>query len=355
MNPTATRRSRIGIYRLASLPLPILLIVLIGVQGVSWQGLAVISLPLALTAQFIAMSAWYMCRTAPLRRSSVVNLIFRHAVAAFILSALWTSLASATAIALSRIDYFRGFSGQFAPHTPTIFWTGAVFYLMAVAFHYVLLAHEASQEAEERALQTAMLARDAELRALRAQINPHFLYNSLNSISALTSIDPAKAREMCVLLADFLRMTLGLSANVSIALEGEIELLERYLAIEKIRFGARLAVETEIEPQARKCLLPPLLLQPLVENAVVHGIANRPEGGTVRLAARCNNGHLSIAIDNSFDPEAGAGKRAGVGLKNVRERLEARFGKEASAQTTREGGRFCVSLLMPAVMAADKT
>src|SRR5262249_40432912 len=149
--------------------------------------------------------------------------------------------------------------------------------------HYLLLAFEFARQAERRQLQLEVLSRDAELRALRAQLDPHFLYNSLNSISALTAVDPAGARRMCVLLADFLRGTLAMSTRDRIPLEDELALTDRFLNIEQVRFGARLQVERQVDDAAARCRVPPLFLQPLVENAVTHGIAGLIDGGVIRL------------------------------------------------------------------------
>ena len=189
---------------------------------------------------------------------------------------------------------------------------------------------------------------DAELKVLKAQKNPHFLFNSLNSISALTSIDPARAREMCLLLADFLRMTLRLGEKVQIPLEQEMELLEKFLAIEKVRFASRLTMEVSVEEEAKRCLVPALLLQPLVENAVTHGIAKLTDGGTVKLHAANHGNQLTITVENSMDPDAPADRKGGMGLKNVRARLEARYGKEATVRATAEEETFRVNISLPA-------
>jgi len=123
-------------------------------------------------------------------------------------------------------------------YLPLLWVAGVLLYVLSVTFHYVLLAEEASREAQERALEARILARDAELKALRAQVNPHFLFNCLHSISALTSVDAGKAREMCILLADFLRTTLRVGGQETITVEEELTLIRGYLAIEKVRFGA---------------------------------------------------------------------------------------------------------------------
>jgi len=222
-----------------------------------------------------------------------------------------------------------------------------LFYLLSVNFYYVLLAEQASQEAEACVMQASILAREAELKALKAQVNPHFLFNSLNSISALTSSDAPRAREMCVLLGDFLRRTLGLGEKSAIPLEEELSLVRAFLAVEKIRFGARIQMEENVESAAMDVQIPPLLLQPLVENAVAHGIANLVEGGWIRLDARCNEGTLSITVENNFDPEAPPRRRGGVGLANVRQRLVARYGDKASFAVSSQAGRFHISIAVP--------
>src|SRR6266849_4502075 len=120
------------------------------------------------------------------------------------------------------------------------------------------------------------------------------------------------------------------------------------MAIEKVRFGNRLRMQETIQVDSKSCLLPPLLLQPLVENAVKHGIASLPEGGEIRLAAERQNGRLAIVVENSWDPEAPPRRSGGLGLKNVQQRLEARYGKEASLRVNTEGELFQVTLSIPA-------
>jgi LytS/YehU family sensor histidine kinase len=196
-----------------------------------------------------------------------------------------------------------------------------------------------------------VLARDAELRALRAQINPHFLFNSLNSISALTSIDGARAREMCLLLADFLRLTLGMGEKTVIPFLEELDLLEKFMAIEKVRFGERLRMEEKIAEEAKHCMIPALLLQPLLENAVSHGIASMENGGLIRLEASVREGRLAILVENDRDEEAPSRKRNGVGLRNVRSRLEARHGAEATFRAEADEDKFRVTMSLPAEFA----
>ncbi len=303
---------------------------------------------LAGVAQVSASAAAFSCRTAPLARTPAWRVLLIHTTAAVVLTLLWVKIGGVIAREMEAVSGWSGTYKEYHQKANLLYGAGEFYYLLSVAVQYALIAQRASKAAEENALESNVRAREAELSALKAQINPHFLYNSLNSISALTSIDPARAREMCVSLADFLRLTLGMGEKAVIPLREEMSLLERYCAIEKVRFGDRLSVKEEIQEEAKECLLPPLLLQPLFENAVVHGIAQMPEGGWIRLRAARNGDRMSLTVENSWDPEAGSSRKNGVGLKNVQRRLEARYGNEAQLQASAEDEVFRVHLSFPA-------
>jgi two-component system, LytTR family, sensor histidine kinase AlgZ len=355
MNPFLTR-GRFGLYLLAWIPLAGILVYLLAAGGrLRWIESAALVLPLCIVYAFICLSAWYSVKSTSLDASSLSRLSLTHILAAAFISFLWVQLARLLAYSLSNASLFPNLSEHLSPQLPILFGAGFLFYLLTVSFHYVILSLETSREAQTRAMQTSVLARDAELKALKAQVNPHFLFNSLNSISALTSVDPARAREMCILLAEFLRMTLGLGEKTNVPLDEELSLLERFLAIEKVRFGVRLKMEEDIHEECRKLLVPALLLQPLVENAVVHGIANLTEGGTVKLQSRCQNGTLFIVVENSFDPEATTTRRNGMGIANVRRRLEARYGALAGVRVISEADLFRVELTLPAETSESAT
>ena len=349
MHPLLTRPARLGLYLLAWAPLAGLSIyVLVSRGGLGWVEATTLVVPVFLLYAFMCLSAWYPCRGTPLGKVGFIRLVLTHLIAAALLSFLWIQGASALAYGVLKLEKFQDLDHRFGPQIPAVFTVGILLYLLSVAFHYVLLSFEESQQAEARTNEARVLARDAELKALKAQVNPHFLFNSLNSISALTTADPEKAREMCILLADFLRMTLGLGAKSSIPLAEELTLLRCYLAIEKVRFGSRLTVVEAVQEEAKSALVPPLLLQPLVENAITHGIAHLPEGGAIRIGANSTDGLLSILIENSFDSEAPPVRRGGMGLQNVRQRLEARYGNEASLNVSAKDGRFDARLTLPA-------
>lgn len=175
------------------------------------------------------------------------------------------------------------------------------------------------------------LAARSELKALKAQINPHFLFNALNSISALISADPEAAQSTLERLAGIFRGTLLASERESVALESELALVDAYLDVERARFGRRLTVERSVSDEALTVPVPPLILQPIVENAVRHGISPRVKGGTVRIEAGIDEGHLVLVVE---DDGSGVGSEPhgqmmarGYGLRNVRDRLRTRFGE----------------------------
>jgi hypothetical protein len=359
MHPIIGQLRRLILYLVAWIPLGAILLYLMAFPGgLPWQRALAMVVPLCLLYAFFCLSAWYPCRVTPLKTSGFLRLVSTHLTAAVLMSLLWTVSAKAIAAALAGLRPFHGLGQQIVADYPLLLVSGVLLYLLAVALHYVLLAAEASREAERREMEARVLARDSELRALKAQVNPHFLFNSLHSISALTSIDAVRARTMCILLADFLRATLGLGEKTSITLGEELALVHSFLSVEKVRFANRLNLEESIQPETLGYLVPPLLLQPLLENAVAHGISNLTEGGWIRLAiTNCTPAgqpsRLTIVVENNLDPDVPTRRGSGTGLRNVRQRLEMRYGDHATFAARREGDRFRVDMELPAESMAS--
>jgi LytS/YehU family sensor histidine kinase len=230
---------------------------------------------------------------------------------------------------------------------PLIFGFGVLLYLLSLALSYLLAAFELSRESERRGLEAQVHAREAELRSLRAQIDPHFLFNSLHSISALTTADPPAARRMCVLLGDFFRDSLALGSEARITIGRELQLAARFLEIEQVRFGARLRVQLAV-PDEGAWLVPPLLLQPLVENAVTHGVAHVLDGGLIAISTSVADTQLRIVIENPCDADRPRRTGTGLGLRNVRERLSAVYGDHGRASSGEADGVWRVELTLPA-------
>ena len=355
MHPILGRAGRLALYLVAWLTLCVLLAGIFTRFGLAWTEALALLAPLCLVYAFVCLSAWYVSRALPLTPGSVPRVLASSVLTAAFASGLWLGLAHGWIAVLGLTDAFAPAADRYARQLPFLFAIGVLLFLLALAVHYVLLAFDAARQAERRQLELEILTRDAELRALRAQIDPHFLYNSLNSISAMTASDAPGARRMCLLLGEFLRTTLDVRARLRIPLAEELALAERYLNIEQVRFGSRLRVERSVDPDASACLVPPLLLQPLVENAVTHGIARLLEGGLIRLDITQRNGHLTIVIENPCEAGATAARPGGMGLDNVRNRLDAMFGRDARMDAHVEAGHFRVELLLPADAAQDST
>jgi len=347
MHPLLARIERVAWYLAAWVAAAFLLSLALSREGLDTLDTLVLVLPPSIGYAFVCLSAWYVCRAVPLTAAGAAAVTTASLAAALSAGALWYALARSWRTLLEFLSPTQSFAGA-TGLDPTLFWSAVVVYLLALAVSHVAFAYDAAREADAQRLEFQVLTRDAELRALRAQLNPHFLYNSLNSISALTSIDPAGARRMCVLLGDFLRSTLKVSALDRVPLSQELALVDAYLAIEQIRFGDRLTLIRDVDDTALQCRVPPLILQPLFENALVHGIAGLLDGGTVRLTLARRDGRLLVRVENPRDPEVPPKRRAGVGLENVTRRLQTAFGDRARLDAAAEPGTFRVDLNLPA-------
>lgn len=214
---------------------------------------------------------------------------------------------------------------------------------------YLALSYSVTvQEQERHAAELAVKAQEAQVRALRYQINPHFLFNTLNAVAALVRDAPAKAEEMVVQLSDFFRRSLAVNPMEDVTLAQEVDLQRLYLEIERTRFPDRLRLDVALDAGSAEAPVPALLLQPLVENAVKHGVARSEAATCIRIRARLDGPALEIVVENDAQT---SGSRPGgeqVGLRNVQDRLRSRFGDEASLATEEiAGGGFRNTLRIP--------
>ena len=350
MHPILADRQRLQLHLIAWGLVGVMLGLLVRtVIGAQWGAALIFAMPMGLVAAPVSLSAWYLCRAMPLGRTNTLRVAGTAVFAAVVTSALWAGAGrlwwnSLRRAGLDLID-------PPAALTALLAGLGALAYLLAVTVHYLLQAFEESAAAARRALESQIAQRDAELRALRAQVDPHFLFNSLNSISGLIGADPDKARRMCQLLGDFLRDSLSLGAAARIPLGRETALAEQYLRVEHVRFGARLTLRVAVAPDAAPVPVPPLILQPLVENAVRHGIATCLDGGTIEIAADRIGARAVVSITNPRDADGGR-RGTGFGLDIVRKRLAASFGDAAALAIEPSPERYKVSLTIPVEEAA---
>ncbi|MEB2787127.1 sensor histidine kinase [Algoriphagus persicinus] len=206
---------------------------------------------------------------------------------------------------------------------------------------------EQQGEAQKREAMMNELSREAELTQLRQQLQPHFLFNSLNSISALTVSQPQKAREMVLQLSDFLRGTIRKDHQQWVSLEEELSYLKMYLDIERVRFGHRLEVVFDVTEEVKHMRLPQLLIQPLLENAIKHGLYGITEDVRITLHAFKEQNYLMLQIENPCDPEVVAPKGTGFGLSSVDRRLFLLFGRKDLLEYKSTASLFTIILKIP--------
>ena len=311
------------------------------------MALAAAALPTLLLGVGV-LPIYYVCRAVPLRSSGAGIALRVHAALGLASAAVWWGLLVLAAVLVDAVEPV-GLRDGVERRWGTLLVLGAMLYLGVVALYTVVASVRRVRESEKRAAAASLRAREAQLALLKAQVHPHFLFNSLNAISALTIQEPRKARELCALLADFLRGSLALGERGTVSLSEELRLARAYLDIERVRLGDRLTVDIQVSPPAGEVRVPALLLQPLVENAITHGIATCAQGGTLALEARTTPGLLVVTVANPFDPHApsrrGSGP-GGVGLANVSRRIAACY-HGASLTTRRDADRFTSTLVLP--------
>ena len=321
-----------------------------------WRNALWFAIPVCVAYAFVLPSAYYVCRALPFTR--------RHLGVGIALFASASAVAGGVGwgICLGWNGLGQGLEQDWAGIVITpalglaLFAVAAGLYLSSLLMHDVLIAMDQVHAAQRREVQSLALAQAAELQMLRTQINPHFLFNCLNSISALTSSDAAGARSMTIALAQYFRQTLALSEQATIALEQEVAHCQSFLAIEKQRFGGKLSVDIQLQDLAQTALVPPMLLQPLVENAVKHGIAQRVGAGVVAIQARVQGNWLHLSVENPIeaDPLAAHAEHdahpvdgLGLGLRNCHQRLRNLYGDQARITQHATTERFVVELTLP--------
>ncbi|MEM9738550.1 MAG: histidine kinase [Pseudomonadota bacterium] len=295
-------------------------------------------------------------------QADLVMQVLAVSVAAVCISFLWTALRMQTFLWLAEeYDIWEDFGGwYFGSLMVFLCWTslyfGIKFYLLLVKERRdARVSAQQIQEAQLARLSAEAGARDAQLKMLRYQLNPHFLFNALNSVAALIKTQRSdEARAMIGKLSQFLRASLDTETEPMTRLSDEIDALKLYLSIEKVRFGERLQVEYCIADEVLNASIPSLVTQPSVENALKYAVAGREAGGHIKISARKEGRILVLSIeDDGPGLSNGAGSAAGlpgigVGLRNTRERLEKHFGGDASMafESGRLGG-FAVIISIP--------
>ncbi|MCE5345965.1 MAG: histidine kinase [Bacteroidales bacterium] len=294
----------------------------------------------------IALSLWYpfqFINRGDNRPTVLISNIVAGGAVSITILILLTKLIMTTVLP-EQNDYQAYWEATF-PYRVGI---GVFIYGLIILTYYLFLSLTNLSEKKAKAAQLESLVKETELKMLRSQINPHFLFNSLNSISSLTVTDPEKARIMVVKLSDFMRYALSKKDEKLVSFQSEIENLRLYLDIEKVRFGDRLSTEEKIEKEALDARIPVMFLQPLYENAVKHGVYESIGNVRISTSAKIINGYLEITICNNYEQGQTSAMGTGTGLRNVIRRLELTYGNNGYLKTTGENGIFTVNLFIPA-------
>ena len=313
---------------------------------------------IALQAVSGAIVTWPLVRILPFsNRGSVLQRVILHLVVIGVVAFLWNIFRMATFDAmLSAPDIWKDFGGWYFTAL-LIFGLWAALYYIAEAYSAVGIERAHVESERLRRVEAENLSNEVQIKMLRYQLNPHFLFNTLNSISALIKTDRSdQARTMLSQLSDFLRSSLDKDPLQKVTLSEDVEALQLYLNIEKVRYGERLSTEFEITPKAMQGYIPSLILLPLFENSLKYAIAGQISGGIIRLTGDVNDAILCLTVEDSG---VSLGKNegraadaididAGVGLNNIINRLQSHYGPAASLSFHRSSlGGLLVKLKLP--------
>lgn len=293
----------------------------------------------------IGAGLWFMVRYSNLKDRTIQGLVVSHFTSAAGTMLVWlTSGYLILGNLLQKDEAYRAF----LQNTLTIrIIEGIMIYSLLVSIYYLVINYRELKEKNEREARLMALLKESELNLLRSQIRPHFLFNSLNSVSALTMSDPAKARDMVIKLSEFMRYSLNLSDSRISTLGNELYHAGLYLDIEKVRFGDKLVVEQDVEPASNDWKVPAMILQPLLENAVKYGVYEASSPVIIRLSAAIKDSLLVVSVGNSFEPEGLVHKGTGTGLKNIHARMQHLYNRGDLVIIHRQDGYFLVELKIP--------
>ncbi len=293
----------------------------------------------------LSLGIWYPVRFINLKNTSSADIFLNHLGTAAISIVIWyVASYGALSYLLSDARDYLLFLGSSAPWR---FAMGLFYYIITIFIYYLYISFRNMEEKIAQEAELKGLIRETELNLLKSQINPHFLFNSLNSISSLTITNPEKAQEMIIKLSDFLRYSIGQKEKQMVSLQDELHNISLYLDIEKTRFGEKLNFIIDVPEGCRSKLLPNMILQPLIENSIKHGVYESTEPITIWVTCKEEGNSMKITIKNNFDPEFRSKKGTGTGLKNIQNRLKIIYQADYLLKVHRDDSMFCVSVSFP--------
>ncbi|MBP9121197.1 MAG: histidine kinase [Ignavibacterium sp.] len=345
LNPILKSPKSILLYLLFVLAIAVLYINLISLEGnASFTIRLVDGIAFNLLIAALGLSFWYSSVYLSIENNQITKIILTHFGGGILISVVWLALGYFAVISIiNDTDMFGNF---FIKTIKSRFIIGILYYFLLTAFYYVVIYYSEFQERTVKETELKNLVTEAELRSLKFQINPHFIFNSLNSMSALTEIDPKKAKQMIIKLADFLRYTLANNDRQQNTLNEELKNIKLYLDIEKIRFDDKFIYVEELHEECGKTEIPSMILQPLFENAIKHAVYETLDAVTIKLTCSKQDDFLKITLCNNFEGESHK-KGAGVGLKNIKDRLSLIYQQDNLMEIKKESGKFIVNIFIP--------
>jgi len=293
----------------------------------------------------IGLGLWFPVFFSRNDNQKLLSAIINHLSACSVTLVIWISLLYFILFsAFSDQGDYLEFLRRSIPWRTGI---GVLYYGLMILVYYLIIYNRSVRENMVKEAELKALVKESELNSLKSQINPHFLFNSLNSISSLTMIEPSKAQEMIIKLSEFLRYSISIKVENMTPLKEEIGNIHRYLDIEKIRFGKRLSVTVTGSEDCRELKLPGMILQPLVENAIKYGVYESTEESPLEIQCSCSNKALFITIVNAYDPEYLYKKGEGIGLRNIRSRMNLIYGRDDLMQISKNARQHEVRIIFP--------
>ena len=295
----------------------------------------------------IALIIWFVVRYSNVENQGWFVILLNHLGTVFIVTFFW--IFAGTFLLKSTF----GFSDAYNTFLDESFvWriiSGVFLYFVIILIYYLIIYYADLQDKIRQEAELKLTIKETELNALKSQINPHFLFNSLNSISSLTITTPAKAQEMIIKLGEYLRYSLMHDETNLTKFSTELDNAMTYMEIEKIRFGDKLKIKNKIDAICLQKEIPAMILQPLYENAIKHGVYEST--GVVTIQTNCvfNNNVMEVVIKNDYDPTSVQRKGEGIGLKNVKNRMKLIFGRTDLVEIKKEESTFEVKLVFPEI------
>jgi LytS/YehU family sensor histidine kinase len=327
---------------------------MVSLFNISWVDAALWSLPPMWIEFALLLSTWYICRMTVVYRWRFLKRISIHLVTAFLLTSIWILLIYFYGQVLDTLFEKTVWAPLFIDALPLFSAVSLSLYVAAVLIHYLVLAEEQFRLAEQELMNQKLLKGEAELRALKATVHPHFLFNSLNILGPLMRQSTDQAQTVVEQLSDFLVYSLKYGKQSQVTLGEEVTHIENYLAVEKARLGDRLEIQWHIDAGLNKVPMLPLTLLPLVENAVKHGIGQCLDGGTLSISLQPDGDYVRGIIGNPYEQPARPLRGEGMGIETLKQRFHTYYGKSGQIRTRKENNMFYIDLRFPKISGRTK-